>query len=486
MRNDRLAGAIVIGDGAHRAVAAPGVCANRRSLADNRAELLFPSVEPTRPPPVPRPSRTRRRSATATPSSKAQIIERCSPARAACRPSARRRAPGPAAGRAGRRSRRSSSSRAAALADPEVLAAPASHAEVRLWRRPACRRRRRHAQQDRAHQEREGRPRHRRRRATPRAGRLAGDRRRRPRAAEVGRRVLPPSDARAVHDAPAHVERPDQRRTDAHDRRDHRASSARRSSTSRRGSRFSFAGSRSSNVPEIWDRLERVGLASLQTGMDNIRNVIGCPVAGLTPHELFDASPIVREFTDTFLRNKAFTNLPRKFNVGISGCTEHCTHAESQDLALTPAVKTIDGREVKGFNVVVGGKMGSGGCRIATPLDVFVRPEEAAALCGHDHVDLPRSRFAGVAHESAPRVSDRGMGRREVSRRSWSAASGGRCARPAGTARIATRRSPRRRETEAGGAQLRRPGRSGRPHHCRTAVRAGAPRRRATATARSG
>ena len=43
-----------------------------------------------------------------------------------------------------------------------------------------------------------------------------------------------------------------------------------------------------------------------------------------------------------FVGNKAFTNLPRKFNVGISGCTEHCTHAESQDLALTPAMKTAE------------------------------------------------------------------------------------------------------------------------------------------------
>ncbi len=134
-------------------------------------------------------------------------------------------------------------------------------------------------------------------------------------------------------------------------------------------------------LPEIWCRLERVGLCSLQTGMDNIRNVIGCPVAGLTPRELLDASPVVHEFTDVFLRNRAFTNLPRKFNVGISGCTEHCTHAESQDLALTPAIRQAGGREEHGFNVAIGGKMGSGGCRIATPLNVFVAPAEAAALC---------------------------------------------------------------------------------------------------------
>jgi NAD(P)H-dependent nitrite reductase large subunit len=135
------------------------------------------------------------------------------------------------------------------------------------------------------------------------------------------------------------------------------------------------------DVPEIWRRLESIGLVSLQTGMDNVRNVIGCAAAGLTSRELFDASPIVRQFTQRFLRNKAFTNLPRKFNVGITGCTEHCTHSETQDLALTPAVADVDGRNVPGFNVAAGGKMGSGGCRIASPLNIFVDLERAADLC---------------------------------------------------------------------------------------------------------
>ena len=136
-------------------------------------------------------------------------------------------------------------------------------------------------------------------------------------------------------------------------------------------------------TPEILTRLAAVGLVSLQTGQDNIRNVVGCPVAGLTRQALFDASPIAREFTESFLRNRDFTNLPRKFNVVISACTESCTHAESQDLALTPATKSIDGEEIKGFNVLVGGKMGSGGYRVASALDVFVPPEAAAELCRH-------------------------------------------------------------------------------------------------------
>ena len=78
------------------------------------------------------------------------------------------------------------------------------------------------------------------------------------------------------------------------------------------------------DVEDIWRRLDEVGLHSRQTGMDNVRGVCGCPVAGLTPHELFDASPVVREYTDLIVGNRDFTNLPRKFNVTITGCLENC------------------------------------------------------------------------------------------------------------------------------------------------------------------
>lgn len=131
------------------------------------------------------------------------------------------------------------------------------------------------------------------------------------------------------------------------------------------------------SVPEILQALAGVELSSLQTGMDNVRNVNTCPLAGRTPLELLDASPVAAELTRIFLGNREFTNLPRKFNVTITGCRGNCTHTETQDLGMTPAVH-VDGRI--GFNVFVGGKMGSGGMTVAQPLDVFVAPQEAAAL----------------------------------------------------------------------------------------------------------
>jgi ferredoxin-nitrite reductase len=130
-------------------------------------------------------------------------------------------------------------------------------------------------------------------------------------------------------------------------------------------------------VPDIVERLREVGLVTLQTGMDNIRNVVGCPVAGITPNELFDAAPVAREFTDMFVGNREFTNLPRKVNVTITGCLDNCAHAETQDIALVPA-RSDDG--TTGFNLLVGGKMGSGGYRVATSLDVFMPPEDGACI----------------------------------------------------------------------------------------------------------
>lgn len=131
-------------------------------------------------------------------------------------------------------------------------------------------------------------------------------------------------------------------------------------------------------LPTIWEKLRGVDLRSLQTGVDNVRNINGCALAGLTTHELFDASPVVHELDRIIVGssgNPEFTNLPRKFNITVTGCMDNCTHNESQDVALVPAKKGTR----TGFNILVGGKMGSGGFTIASPLNVFVEIYQATA-----------------------------------------------------------------------------------------------------------
>ena len=133
-------------------------------------------------------------------------------------------------------------------------------------------------------------------------------------------------------------------------------------------------------IPEVFRLMEEVGLCSVQTGMDNVRNIMTCPVTGLTTNEMLDTTGLIHDLTTEIVGNRAFSNLPRKFNIGITGCLENCLHLETQDLALVPAISKLNSGEKKGFNVLAGGKLGSGGYRIATPLDIFVEPGRVVEL----------------------------------------------------------------------------------------------------------
>lgn len=67
------------------------------------------------------------------------------------------------------------------------------------------------------------------------------------------------------------------------------------------------------DVPEIIKGLESVGLTSLQSGMDNVRNPVGNPLAGIDPHEIVDTRPftnLISQFvTDNSRGNLDITNL---------------------------------------------------------------------------------------------------------------------------------------------------------------------------------
>ncbi|MBE9129294.1 MULTISPECIES: ferredoxin--nitrite reductase [unclassified Coleofasciculus] len=143
-------------------------------------------------------------------------------------------------------------------------------------------------------------------------------------------------------------------------------------------------GIRLEDVPDIFRRFEQVGLTSVQSGMDNVRNITGSPMAGLDANELIDTRKLVREvqdmITNTGNGNAQFTNLPRKFNIAIEGGRDNSVHAEINDIAFVPAYK--DGQ--LGFNVVVGGFFSAKRCDAAIPLNAWVPPND-------DVVDLCRA-----------------------------------------------------------------------------------------------
>ncbi|QMV41619.1 nitrite/sulfite reductase [Cohnella cholangitidis] len=130
------------------------------------------------------------------------------------------------------------------------------------------------------------------------------------------------------------------------------------------------------HMPDIFNRLEAVGMSAFEACGDCPRTIVGNPLAGIDPNELFDTTPVVDEFEKFFLGNRDFSNLPRKYKMSISTNIYNSTNAEIQCLAFTPASKVIDGQEVLGFHVMVGGGL-SAKPHLARQMDMFVRPEEA-------------------------------------------------------------------------------------------------------------
>jgi ferredoxin-nitrite reductase len=131
------------------------------------------------------------------------------------------------------------------------------------------------------------------------------------------------------------------------------------------------------DVPEIWRRLEEVGMTTVQACGDSARNVLCCPVSGLGRDEILDAYPVAQAISDYFTGNREYANLPRKFKMSVTGCVEDCAQAEINDIGMLPA--RLEDDATLGFNVRVGGGL-SDGPRMASDIDVFVRPEEAVEV----------------------------------------------------------------------------------------------------------
>lgn len=135
------------------------------------------------------------------------------------------------------------------------------------------------------------------------------------------------------------------------------------------------------DVPDIFRKLKSVGLTSVQSGVDNVRNITGSPLAGIDPDELIDTRGLCRMVQDMITNmgegNPEFTNLPRKFNIAIAGCRDNSVHAELNDIGFIPAYKN----DTIGFNVIVGGMFSPKRYEASVPLNAWVPPEDVVAIC---------------------------------------------------------------------------------------------------------
>src|SRR5580698_3490712 len=135
-----------------------------------------------------------------------------------------------------------------------------------------------------------------------------------------------------------------------------------------------------SGLVDVVDALTAVGLSPKGACGDVVRNVTGCPLAGLDHTELIDASPLAIEVAHHLTANPEFYNLPRKFKISITGCPLWCTYPEINDLALTAIKRTgADGKEEVGYTLRVGGGL-STEPHLAVRIPAFIRQDQALAV----------------------------------------------------------------------------------------------------------
>jgi len=129
------------------------------------------------------------------------------------------------------------------------------------------------------------------------------------------------------------------------------------------------------DVPEVLRKLAKVGLTTLNSGGNSVRNIVACPLAGVCAKESFDITPYVRKLGSHWLGNGSSTSLPRKFKTSFSGCALDCAYTAIQDFGAIAQVRTEDGAVRRGFRIFVGGGLGVYP-KLAEPLEDFTPEEE--------------------------------------------------------------------------------------------------------------
>lgn len=106
---------------------------------------------------------------------------------------------------------------------------------------------------------------------------------------------------------------------------------------------------------DVMRLLASVGLTTREACGHTVRNVTGCPLAGISTHELFDVTPYLAAYARNMIRNPICQNMPRKWKTSFSCGPIDCAGSPFHDMGFVADVRKIDGKDVRGFRIVVGG-----------------------------------------------------------------------------------------------------------------------------------
>ena len=112
-------------------------------------------------------------------------------------------------------------------------------------------------------------------------------------------------------------------------------------------------------TPELWAELEKNDITLREACGNAVRNVTATEMAGIDPYEPFDVSPYADAVFKYFLRNPICQELGRKFKISFSGTNKDLALSFIHDIGFIAKTQFVDGKEVKGFQVMVAGGLGA-------------------------------------------------------------------------------------------------------------------------------
>lgn len=113
------------------------------------------------------------------------------------------------------------------------------------------------------------------------------------------------------------------------------------------------------DTPEMWAKLEEVGVTTREACGNTVRTVTASSLAGIDPDELFDVSSYGEAVTQYFLRNPINQDMGRKIKMAFSSSDKDSAYTYFHDFGFIPRIKKENGQEIRGFKVVIGGGLGA-------------------------------------------------------------------------------------------------------------------------------
>lgn len=112
-------------------------------------------------------------------------------------------------------------------------------------------------------------------------------------------------------------------------------------------------------TPELWSKLELDDITIREACGNTVRNITASDKAGIDPEEPFDITPYADATFRYFLRNPICQDMGRKFKMSFSSSDRDTAFAFMHDLGVIPKIRIVDGKEVRGFKVMVAGGLGA-------------------------------------------------------------------------------------------------------------------------------